>query len=99
MFDLTNVLTGNLTLTKLTFDLSQTTLSGDDLAKLTFDLSKAYAEQQQIMNIDFVLQGKTHDFVHAGSSVLFASNLIPEPTTGTLSLLALAGLAARRRRR
>ncbi|MBR6575935.1 MAG: PEP-CTERM sorting domain-containing protein [Akkermansia sp.] len=26
-------------------------------------------------------------------------NLVPEPTTATLSLLALAGLAARRRRK
>lgn len=99
MFDLTNVLTGNLTLTKLTFDLSQTSLGEADLKNLSFDLSKAYAEQQQIMNIDFVLQGKTYDFVHAGSSVYFAPNPLPEPTTGTLSLIALAGLATRRRRK
>ena len=99
MFDLTDVLTGNLTLTKLTFDLSQTSLGEADLKNLSFDLSKAFAEQQQIMNINFVLQGKTYDFVQADSSVYFASNPLPEPTTGTLSLLALCALAARRHRR
>lgn len=31
--------------------------------------------------------------------VSFSGKLVPEPTTATLSLLALAGLAARRRRR
>lgn len=99
MFDLTDVLTGNLTLTKLTFDLSQTSLGEADLKNLRFDLSKAYAEQQQIMNIDIVLQGKTYDFVHADSLVYFAPNPLPEPTTCTLSLLALCALAARRHRR
>lgn len=99
MFDLTNVLTGNLTLTKLTFDLSQTSLSEADLKNLKFDLGKAFAEQQQIMNIHFALQGKTYGFVDAGSAVYFASNPLPEPTTGTLSLIALAALAARRRRK
>ncbi len=33
------------------------------------------------------------------AEILKAANLVPEPTTATLSLLALAGLAARRRRR
>ena len=35
-------------------------------------------------------------FVHVGS---ISASIIPEPTTATLSLLALAGLAARRRRK
>ena len=34
-----------------------------------------------------------------GGDVTFSSKSVPEPTTATLSLLALAGLAARRRRR
>lgn len=34
-----------------------------------------------------------------GGSVTYSSVLVPEPTTATLSLLALAGLAARRRRK
>ena len=33
------------------------------------------------------------------AQILQAANLVPEPTTATLSLLALAGLAARRRRK
>ena len=34
-----------------------------------------------------------------GGNVTFSSQSVPEPTTATLSLLALAGLAARRRRK
>lgn len=34
-----------------------------------------------------------------GQNVLYLTNIVPEPTTTTLSLLALAGLCARRRRR
>ena len=33
------------------------------------------------------------------SGIAVSTNIIPEPATATLSLLALAGLAARRRRR
>ena len=34
-----------------------------------------------------------------GSLVLVSMDVVPEPTTSTLSLLALAGLCARRRRK
>ena len=33
------------------------------------------------------------------NGTVFVGMMVPEPTTATLSLLALAGLAARRRRR
>jgi len=41
----------------------------------------------------------TYTIVYENSVVALKSSLIPEPTTATLSLLALMGLAARRRRR
>ncbi len=43
------------------------------------------------------LVGSASGTLSVGNSV--ATNIIPEPATATLSLLALAGLAARRRRR
>ena len=38
-------------------------------------------------------------FVHIGTITANVTQIVPEPTTATLSLLALAGLAARRRRK
>ena len=100
MFDLTNVFTGNLTLNNVVFDLSQVTLTGDDLSKLTFDLSNAYAAITDLnQQLSFKTAKGTVSYVQAGSTVLLAATPLPEPTTGTLSLLALAGLAARRRRK
>jgi len=40
--------------------------------------------------------GVTHNYT---PNITLSGNLVPEPTTATLSLLALAGLAARRRRK
>lgn len=97
-FDLTNVFTGNLTLSNVVFDLSRTTLTEADLKGITFDLSKAYASLDQLDLYLKTAQG-TVSFATAGSTVLLAISPLPEPTTGTLSLLALAGLAARRRRK
>lgn len=97
-FDLTNVFTGNLTLNNVVFDLSQTTLTEAALKGITFNLSKAYASLDQLDLYLKTAQG-TVSFATAGSTVLLAISPLPEPTTGTLSLLALAGLAARRRRK
>lgn len=46
-----------------------------------------------------VLDGLEYGVNHGSSSLRLVANTIPEPTTATLSLLALAGLAARRRRK
>ena len=45
------------------------------------------------------LQIITGEALGADAVVQYASNIVPEPATATLSLLALAGLAARRRRK
>lgn len=98
-FDLTSVFTGNLTLTNVMFDLSQTNLTGDDLKDLTFNLSNAYADMTRLELSFKMAEGSPIFWTDAGSKVLFAANPLPEPTTGTLSLLALAALAARRRKK
>lgn len=98
IFDLTGVFSGNLTMTSLMFDLSETTISGESLRNLTFNLSKAFAEKEK-MNLSFRTYDGTYTLQAAGSQVLLAAAPLPEPTTGTLSLLALAGLSARRRRK
>lgn len=97
-FDLTGMFHGNLALTYLTFDLTETPLKGEDLANLTFDLSKAFADRDA-MEIYFKTADGTYNLVQAGSQVLLAAAPLPEPTSGTLTLLALAGLCARRRRK
>lgn len=51
-------------------------------------------------NLDNALNGGNGDaYTMTGISVTAEAELIPEPTTATLSLLALAGLAVRRRRK
>lgn len=44
-------------------------------------------------------EGQYTYLVIGGDKITFAARAIPEPATATLSLLALAGLAARRRRK
>ena len=98
MFNLTGVFSGNMTMKALTFDLSGTSISGESLSDFTFDLSTAFAEREK-MNLMFKTLDGTFTLQEAGSQVLLAREPLPEPTTSTLSLLALAGLAARRRRK
>ena len=43
--------------------------------------------------------GDSIEWNESGTALYLNHKLVPEPTTATLSLLALAGLAARRRRR
>ena len=73
-------------------------IDGKQVEQLTFtdwqhfdkDASEVYAN----------LQAQTFYMVYDGTNVgMVAIGLIPEPTTSTLSLLALCALAARRRRR
>lgn len=97
--DLTQMLTGNYTFSEVHFLMSDE-ISEEELKNLTFDLSKAYtaAEEAQIKE-QIKLYSKGQAIVTDNVTFIFAENRVPEPTTGTLSLLALAALAARRRRK
>lgn len=52
-----------------------------------------------ITDISTLHEGESALLVNGGTISLVASSVVPEPTTATLSLLALAGLAVRRRRK
>ena len=52
-----------------------------------------------MQGITFYTQASYNDASFGASAAAINSVLVPEPTTATLSLLALCGLAARRRRR
>lgn len=71
--------------------------------ELTFDFSKELElVAQSSVTLSLVVSdgsAATDDGCYIGAtSMSIAGQVIPEPTTATLSLLALAGLAARRRR-
>ena len=57
-----------------------------------------YTNVGYITSADKLEKGQ-YGLVYTNSGMTLAAAAIPEPTTATLSLLALAGLAARRRRR
>lgn len=80
----------------VTIDIS----NASDLVSLgdtafTLDLSSLTASLDQV---SLVCDNRTISYTDLGSGVLLAS-ATPEPATGTLSLLALAALVARRRRK
>lgn len=58
----------------------------------SYDLGTSYTLDKLVFSLD----GNSTQTV---SGVSVSANLVPEPATATLSLLALAGLAARRRRK
>ena len=58
----------------------------------SYDLGTSYTLDKLVFSLD----GASTQTV---SGVSISANIVPEPTTATLSLLALAGLAARRRRK
>lgn len=96
--DLTKMLTGNYSFSHVEFIVDG--LTETDLKSMTFDISSAYNDAEQELGI--VLRSSQDSQVSVALSrdnVTFAIERLPEPTTGTLSLLALAGLAARRRRK
>lgn len=74
---------------------------------ITFSSAEGLADaENSAENITFTLKYKDADaeggyIIYEGSTVTLGdvANAVPEPTTTTLSLLALAGLCARRRRR
>lgn len=89
IFDLTDMLVGNFSFDDVLMDLSGvTTLSNQSIE---IDFGSAYATNQVISTTSGLFV--TYSFADTPYTA------VPEPTTATLSLLALAGLAARRRRR
>lgn len=92
----------------LTEDVTERTLLGGDLSgwggKVHFTLEDDYAIYQngELLESTGALQGLVIDISADTSAISYkigTSSTVPEPTTATLSLLALAGLAARRRRK
>lgn len=68
--------------------------------ELTMNAEQVSAMQTAGGDHTFVLLAATNDVTGSNRGVLMNNfHLVPEPTTATLSLLALAGLAARRRRK
>ena len=82
-------------------------LSGDSLDELvnggTYTLFDTSADLEEIngTTITFVTESGSveHTVNYAGGGAVEIAPVVPEPTTATLSLLALAALAARRRRK
>ena len=105
----TNLLAGNLTLTgeSLLVSFEGYNVELYDAVQLNFasgvtvDTDMVIAAQAQVEQ-GTAPQLMTGSYVSNGNvgTIVFIMNYhIPEPTTATLSLLALAGMAARRRRR
>ena len=51
------------------------------------------------LTVNGLTAGDSLEWNESGTALYLKHTLVPEPTTATLSLLALAGLAARRRRK
>ncbi len=83
----------------ITLDLSAWQIQNGDTVMLTFAENMSFAEGATIQaTFDNGATFVQADAVSGNAAQFSASKAIPEPTTVTLSLLALAGLAARRRR-
>ena len=67
-------------------------LSYGETSLTSYDLGTSYTLDKLVFSLD----GSS---IQTVSGVSVSANLVPEPATATLSLLALAGLAARRRRK
>lgn len=96
-FNLTNMLHGNFELTSVTFSLSGDEFTDIDLSAVSLDMQEAYANKDT-MKVSLLKAGSNPILANVGQ-IQLASEPLPEPTTGTLGLLALAGLCGRRRRR
>ena len=85
--------TDTITITKGTTKIANFTIIGDSaLDAATYEIPSIYTDQNKDFN--FGVQSATFTANNVTSNIA-----VPEPTTATLSLLALAGLAARRRRK
>lgn len=94
--DLSEMFTGNYRFENVVFNMGNVS----NLSELKFNMSSAYAEEEAFAH-QVMLTGSNGQtpVALAFGNVEFAASPVPEPTTSALSLLALAGLAARRRRR
>lgn len=72
----------------------------DDITQLVVTSENAgYSDSSFSAGSSLAGYYQSMDYKINGNNVVLSVRLVPEPTTATLSLLALAGLAARRRRR
>ena len=105
VFDLRGMLSGSITMSNVAFDAAGTGIDFKDTDRvcMMFGDVTTFPETQDTQAISMVGKGvppKTYAQDIAGGNVYFGRYFeVPEPTTGTLSLLALCALSARRRRK
>ncbi len=100
LFQTTTNFNGAITFDASSLGLKPEELPEEMLVQLKNDVIGALEEDKKL--IKFITGGYEYEFLGAQGSIMKFGNaqpVVPEPTTGTLSLLALAGLAARRRRK
>lgn len=105
IFDLQSMLSGNITLSGITFDASSFLepldfINKDSVCMMFGDVDFSQKEGSSITLAYVGWSTQSGGYVMDGSNVYFGEYFeVPEPATGTLSLLALTLLAARRRRK
>lgn len=107
IFDLQSMLSGNITLSGITFDASDLSdtldFVNDDRVCMMFGDVNFTLTSGKAIELSYVGWGGAAVepyYIVDGSNVYFGEYFeVPEPATGTLSLLALTLLAARRRRK
>ena len=89
-------------LTSNTSTLGSTLLIGKSYSSFTINSDYVYSDQVALYNGQLSADQDPYEIAKSllpAASTPGTDSTVPEPTTATLSLLALAGLAARRRRR
>ncbi|MBQ3525040.1 MAG: PEP-CTERM sorting domain-containing protein [Akkermansia sp.] len=89
-------------LTSNTSTLGSTFLSGISYSSFTLNSDYVYSDQVALYNGQLSEDQNQYEIAKSllpAASTPGTDSTVPEPTTATLSLLALAGLAARRRRK
>lgn len=99
--DDTSALTYNMAVSYLYSDGSITTSGGSNNSKLKFGTVNTFCVSGVTVDTSYVDAYTVYsDYLTVDQvKALSAARVVPEPTTATLSLLALAGLAMRRRRK